>query len=72
LKEYRRFAETCRLHLQGRKSLARNNHEVNSKQKNVVKQAELLLATCFHAGTNILLGLFEPEDGGDIFFRNFG
>jgi hypothetical protein len=28
------------------------------------------LATCFHA--DILLGLFDPEDGGDIFLRNVG
>jgi hypothetical protein len=27
-----------------------------------------LLADCFHAG--ILLGLFYPEDGSDIFLRN--
>jgi hypothetical protein len=26
------------------------------------------LATCFHAG--ILLGLFDPEDGGDVFLWN--
>jgi hypothetical protein len=26
--------------------------------------------TCVHAV--ILLGLFDPEDGGDIFLRNFG
>jgi hypothetical protein len=26
------------------------------------------VATCFHAG--ILLGLFDPEDGGDTFLRN--
>jgi hypothetical protein len=25
------------------------------------------LATCFHAG--LLLGLFDPEDGGDMFLR---
>jgi hypothetical protein len=25
---------------------------------------------CFHAG--ILLGLFDPKDGGDMFVRNFG
>jgi hypothetical protein len=25
------------------------------------------LATCFHAG--ILLGLFDPEDGGDMFLQ---
>jgi hypothetical protein len=30
----------------------------------------LQLATCFHAG--ILLGLFDPEDGGDMFLRNVG
>jgi hypothetical protein len=29
-----------------------------------------LLATCFHAG--FLLGLFDPEDGGDMFLRNVG
>jgi hypothetical protein len=30
-----------------------------------------VLATCFHAG--FLLGLFfNPEDGGDMFFRNVG
>jgi hypothetical protein len=28
------------------------------------------LATCFHVG--ILLGLFDPEDGGDMFLRNVG
>jgi hypothetical protein len=27
-------------------------------------------ATCFHAG--ILLGLFDPEDGGDMFPQNVG
>jgi hypothetical protein len=27
-----------------------------------------MLATCFHAG--ILLVLFDPEDGGDMFLRN--
>jgi hypothetical protein len=26
------------------------------------------LATCFHA--EILLGLFDPEEGGDMFLRN--
>jgi hypothetical protein len=31
---------------------------------------QFLLATCFHAG--ILLGLFDPEDGGDMFLRNVG
>jgi hypothetical protein len=29
-----------------------------------------LKTTCFHAG--ILLGLFNPEDGGDKFLRNVG
>jgi hypothetical protein len=28
------------------------------------------LATCFRPG--ILLGLFDPEDGADIFLRNVG
>jgi hypothetical protein len=28
------------------------------------------LATCFHAG--IVLSLFDPEDGGDIFLLNAG
>jgi hypothetical protein len=28
----------------------------------------LIHATCFHAG--ISLGIFYPEDGGDMFFRN--
>jgi hypothetical protein len=28
------------------------------------------LATCFHRG--ILLRLFDPEDGGDMFLRNVG
>jgi hypothetical protein len=28
------------------------------------------LATCFHAG--ILLALFDPENGGHMFLRNFG
>lgn len=27
-------------------------------------------ATCFHASN--LLGLFDPEDGGDMFLRNIG
>jgi hypothetical protein len=29
------------------------------------REQSILLATCFDAG--ILLGLFSPEDGGDIF-----
>jgi hypothetical protein len=29
-----------------------------------------LLATCFHAG--FLIGLFDLEDGGDMFLRNVG
>jgi hypothetical protein len=29
-----------------------------------------LLASSFHSG--ILLGMFHPEDGGDVFFRNVG
>jgi hypothetical protein len=34
------------------------------------EQSEDSLATCFHAG--ILLGLFKPEDGGNMFPRNVG
>jgi hypothetical protein len=30
----------------------------------------ILRATCFHA--DILLSLFDPEDGGDIFLRYVG
>jgi hypothetical protein len=57
LKTNRRFRGTCRLHLQGRISRARNQRA--------------LLATCFHAG--FLSGLFfNPEDGGDMFLRNVG
>jgi hypothetical protein len=29
-----------------------------------------LLATCFHAG--VMFGLFDPEDGGDMFHRKVG
>jgi hypothetical protein len=33
-------------------------------------QAIIYFATCFHAA--ILLGLFDPEDGGVMFLRNIG
>jgi hypothetical protein len=29
------------------------------------------IATCFHAGFLLAL-FFDPEDGGDMFFRNVG
>jgi hypothetical protein len=29
-----------------------------------------MLVTCFHAG--VLLGLFDPEAGGDMFLQNVG
>jgi hypothetical protein len=54
----RRFGETYRLHLQGRKN-------------KLSKKSAWKLATCFHAG--FLLSLFfDPEDGGHMFLRNFG
>jgi hypothetical protein len=56
VKVNRRFGGTYRLHLQGRISRARYQR--------------ILLASCFHAG--VLLGLFDPEDGGDMFLRNVG
>jgi hypothetical protein len=61
LKVNRRFGGTRRLYLQGRRiSRARNQSESRW-------QAELF----FHAG--FLLGLFyDPEDGGDMFFRKVG
>jgi hypothetical protein len=37
----------------------------------VMKRSISGIATCFHAG--FLLGLlFDPEDGCDMFLRNFG
>jgi hypothetical protein len=39
------------------------------RQHTAWKQVAGRVATCFHAG--ILLGLFDPEDGGDMFLRNF-
>jgi hypothetical protein len=47
----RRFGKTYHLHHQRRLNRAKY-------------QRESRLATCFHAG--ILLGLFDPEDGGDV------
>jgi hypothetical protein len=31
----------------------------------------MMLATCFHATFELSL-CFDPEDGGDMFFRNVG
>jgi hypothetical protein len=39
-------------------------------QSEIPGQPITQLATCFHAGN--LLGLFDPEDGGDNFLRNVG
>jgi hypothetical protein len=47
------------LHFQGRRV---------SQVSNQLKQVTSRLATCIHAG--IFLGLFDPEDGGDILLRN--
>jgi hypothetical protein len=44
-------------------------NSVESQQKFAWNKL-LLLATCFHAG--ILIALFDPEDGGDMFLRKFG
>jgi hypothetical protein len=56
----RRFGGTYRLHLQGRKNIspARNQHE----------------SKCHLLTRWFLLSLyfFDPEDGGDLFLRNFG
>jgi hypothetical protein len=53
----RRFGETYRLHIQGRR-ISRARNQRKSRR-------------FFHAG--ILLRLFfDPEDGGDIFLRNVG
>jgi hypothetical protein len=56
------FVGKYSLHLQGRRiSQARNRRKISLA----------LLATCVHAG--FLLGLYiDPEDGGDMFIRNFG
>jgi hypothetical protein len=41
------------------------------KSKNLVILDRTLFAACFHA--DFLLGLFfDPEDGGDMFYRNAG
>jgi hypothetical protein len=41
-----------------------------SLQSEILGQPVTQLTTCFHARPS--LGLFYPEDGGDIFFRNIG
>jgi hypothetical protein len=56
LKVDRRFGGAHCLHRQGRISRARYQSERTQ------------LATCFHAA--ISLGLFDPEDGGDMFLWN--
>jgi hypothetical protein len=49
-----------RLYLQGQINRASYQRESRWSQ----------LATCFHPG--IMLGLFDSEDGGDMFLRNVG
>jgi hypothetical protein len=46
--------------------------EEQAEQETSLKAGGFALSTtCFHAG--FLLGLFfDPEDGGDMFLRNFG
>jgi hypothetical protein len=36
----------------------------------ITGQPITLLVASFHSG--VLLGLFDPDDGGDMFFRNVG
>jgi hypothetical protein len=61
LKVNRRFGVTYRLHLQGRISRERYQHEIRWE------------AGLSPASAGYLLGLlFDPEDVGDIFLRNVG
>jgi hypothetical protein len=58
LKVNRRFGETYRLHLLGRRI-----SQTRKKQK----------SACFLLPAGILFALFlDPEDGGDMFLRNVG
>jgi hypothetical protein len=59
LKFNRRFEGTYRLHLQGR--ISRTGYQHESKVAN--KTFTLVFLHCL---------VFEPEDGGDVFLRNFG
>jgi hypothetical protein len=52
------FGGTCRLHLHGR--INRAKYQLESAR----------IATCFDAG--FFLGLFDPENGGDMYLRNVG
>jgi hypothetical protein len=57
-----------------RRYCTENSEGTNVQEETIyfkeVQGLSALLATCFHAG--ILLGLFYPEDGGDMFLRNVG
>jgi hypothetical protein len=48
----------------------RTNYLLRCNAVRSVESQLNLLATCFHAA--ILLALFDPEDGGDLFLRHVG
>jgi hypothetical protein len=68
-KANRRFGGTCRLHLQGRRiSRARSQRESRWQAEPPEQSRACHL---FSPGFLALL-IFDPEDGGDMFFRNVG
>jgi hypothetical protein len=44
--------------------------KVNQRFGGIYRRTSRVLFTCFHDG--ILRGLFDPEDGDDMFLRNVG
>jgi hypothetical protein len=67
LKVNQGFGRIYCLHLQGR--INREKYQPESRW-HAVKLNKKKNATCFHAG--IFFGLFDPEDGGDMFLPNVG
>jgi hypothetical protein len=51
-------------------SMARLFIDTFEDSRSYVPRRPPRFATCFH--TDILLGLFDPEDGDDMFLRKFG